>query len=226
MEGRGNITIAADYYSQSEVVSADDDSILYGGSGIPNVLEGSVRTRRAFRRRSVPTRLLRASIAGLSAFLPASADFQRVTHFGPFSLQESADLLRRHSAHGPGPSPQGSLHDAARAGCSVAGGLASAAAHPFGFSFFRLRRCRQALILRTCSMHYAPGVSISCMGNDRRRRKSASCRCTVLQRQRPTPYEICGPAKPPESDLFAGTFGTGNPTTAAQTFSPLNGFQR
>jgi outer membrane receptor protein involved in Fe transport len=227
MEGRGNITIAADYFSQSEVVSSDDDSILYGGSGITNVLEGSVRRSGTFDPLAAATAFAAAGGTLPSAFLATGSDFQRTTHFGPFSLQNPLVSYGGTLLTGPGPLATGFVSTTPLVPATpVAGGLARPGVDPQGFAFFAPSSLPTGVTPGAVVASLAPTVFSSPAWTAMTPAKQEAFALNLLQRSRPTPYEYYRNNPGLNGNLFAGTFGTGDPraTNTGALPNTLNGF--
>lgn len=216
-EDRGNIILSADFMKQEYIGASADSAVRYGGSGIANSYEGSIRRGDAFNAQSGVSTLLGGG-ALPTAFLPQASDGVRATFFGPLSianpLTSVGGTLLTGQILGAGFATNTNLLPAT----PIAGALARPGADPQGFAFFAPSSLPAGVNPMNVINTLAPGTNTAGLSTA----QQTSLALALLQRNRPTPQEYFAANPGLDPRLFLGTFGAYNPTTGA--LNATNGY--
>ena len=212
MEGKAHVVLSGDYFHQDLIGATADRAVRYGGTGVTNPYEGSVRNTAAFSAQdSVATLLAGGAIT--TAFLPSASDGVRSSIFGPLSIQNplitQGGSLLTGQLFGSGFTSQTILVPRT----PISGAIARAAADPQGFAFFAPTSLPTGVSAANVINTLAPGTNVTGLSAT----QLSTLSVNLLQRNRPTPAEYF--AKNPNLNplLFAGTFGTNASGTANLT---------
>ncbi len=211
LDGQAHLMVSADYFKQDRIGATADREVRYGGTGIANALEGSVRNPAAFSAASAVTTLLGNGTLPTS-FLPQASDGRGATFFGPMSLQNplvsKGGSLVTAGIYGAGFSGNTNLVPAT----PVAAALSRPGAGPGGLPFFAPTTLTGlGVTSATVISTLAPGTATTGLTAT----QIDTLALQLLQRNRPTPYEYFQANPTLNPLLFAGTFGTFNPGTGA-----------
>ncbi len=210
LEDKANIIISGDYFTQEYIGSSAASAVRYGGSGIANSYEGSIRRGDAFNAQTGVSTLLGGGTLP-TAFLPQTADGVRATFFGPLSianpLTSVGGTLLTGQILGAGFATNTNLLPAT----PIAGALARPGADPQGFAFFAPSSLPTGVSAANVINTLAPGTNTTGLSAA----QQTSLAVALLQRNRPTPQEYFAANPNLDPRLFLGTFGVYNPTTGA-----------
>jgi iron complex outermembrane recepter protein len=211
LDGRAHLMVSGDYFHQERIGATADREVRYGGTGIANALEGSVRNTAAFSAANAVTTLLGGG-ALASPFLPQASDGVGSTFFGPMSLQNplvsAGGSLLTAGIYGAGFSGTTNLIPAT----TIHPSLAGINAGPNGLPFFAPTALTGSSLTSAAIIgQLAPGVVTTGLTTA----QIDALALQLVQRNRPTPYEYFQQNPSVNPLLFAGTFGTRRPDTGA-----------
>lgn len=228
-DDRANITASFDYSTADPVFSELGEGRTYIGPALPsNQLDGTRRRSSVDVSGAIAAltgsacataTACAAPIASFSAFLPSSSDFQTTDlgapalpfgreFLGPTFLSLGGVLLT--NANFSGVNAVSSLVPAGPVGTALSG----ATADPAGFAFFApsaLTAGQTANPDPVLSSFGVSGAQIASMNLAQRQ----TLALTLLQANRPTPFEYFAANPTLNPNLFVGTFGTAGATGAA-----------
>jgi iron complex outermembrane recepter protein len=232
MDGQGNIVISGDYSKSDYIGNTTDSPARYGGSGIVNPYEGSIRRGGAFDV-AAAANTLRANPTVLgsngqptinpltllsSAFLPQASDGVAATFFGPLALSNPlasvGGTLLTNASLGAGFTTNTNLIPTT----PLPGTLTRPGADPLGFSFFAPATLPAGVSAASVINTYAPGTNTAGLDTF----QLSALAVALLQRNRPTPQEYFASNPNLNPLLFMGTFGTYRQDTGA--LNATNGY--
>lgn len=216
-DGQGNIVVSADYAKSDYIGASADSASRYGGSGLANPYEGSIRNTTAFNAQAAVSTLLAGGTLA-PAFVAQGGDGIPSTFFGPLSianpLTSLGGTLLTGGILGAGFATNTPLVPAT----PVVGGLARPGADPQGLSFFAPSSLPAGVSAATVIATLAPGTNTAGLSAA----QLTTLALALLQRNRPTPQEYFASNPNLNPLLFMGTFGTYSPANGA--LNATNGY--
>lgn len=203
LDGRFNVTLSADYYSDELVPTSNRTAARYLGSGITNQLNGAGRDQTPFSAPSAAL-VLRNGGTLTPAFVPSGSDLRPSTFLGPLNITNP--MISEGGVLMTGQFATASTNTPIIPAVPTGSGL-GAAADPAGFAFFAPSALTTAQNANPVPIitALAPGVDPLSLTLTQQRTLALQ----LLQRNRPTPWEYYQQNPGLNPLLFVGLFNIG-----------------
>ncbi len=221
LNDRLNVTLSADYFNQELITASTETAARYLGSGITNQLDGSARRSNPTASQLADALRAGTPVGDISAFLPSTTDGISSVFFGPLDLTNplvsSTGVLLTDERLGTGFGATSAVIPALPINNAFAGTITL---NTINVPFFAPTSLGS---LTPAQVFTAFGVTPSLSGLSAAQVNALAL--SVLQANRPTPFEYYQSNPSLNPLLFLGTFGTApNVTGAGGAVNTANGY--